>query len=177
MSLFSIFKTAQMCDEEATLILYNKFLPKIKKCSRNLNYETAETDITIRFLEFIKNTNFDALNSKCDGAVVNYTNKFFNNTFVNLLNSRNTHMPLIYLNDENTFMKDVPYYDDQSNLNTDCFSYLTELQRKIIVYRYVYGYSVQEIAQKMKVSRQAVNKAKNRGIKIIKAVYDEYLQS
>ena len=176
MSLFSVFKSAQMGDEEAILILYNKFLPKIRKCGTSLNYETAETDITIRFLEFIKNTNFDALISKCDGAVVNYANKFFDNTFVNLLISKNTPIQYIYLDDENSFTRDIPYYDDQSNLDIDCFSYLTETQKKIIVYRYVYGYSVQEIAQKLKVSRQAVNRAKNRGIKIIRSVYPEYLE-
>ncbi len=176
MSLFSIFKSAQMGDEEAILLLYNKFLPKIKKCAINLNYETAETDITIRFLEFIKNTNFDTIVSKCDGAVINYTNKFFNNTYINLLISKDTHMSLIYLDDENSFTRDVPYYDDQSNLELDCFSSLTELQRKIIIYRYIYGYSVQEIAQKLKISRQAVNKAKNRGIKSIRSFYHEYLE-
>jgi len=176
MSLFSIFKSAQMGDEEAILLLYNKFLPKIKKCAINLNYETAETDITIRFLEFIKNTNFDSLISKCDGAVTSYTNKFFDNTYKNLLISKGTHVSLIYLNDENSFIRDVTYYDDQSNLELDCFSHLTELQRKIIIYRYIYGYSVQEIAQKLKISRQAVNKAKNRGIKSIRSFYHEYLE-
>jgi len=170
-----------MGEEEAILMLYNKFLPKIKKCSINLNYETAETDITIRFLEFIKNTNFDALISKCDGTVVNYINRFyinrfFDNTFVNLLNSRSTHILFVYLDDENSFIKSLPTYDDQSNLDIDYFSFLTELQRKIIVYRYIYGYSSKEIAQKLKVSRQAVDRTKNRAIKIIKAVYDEYLQ-
>ncbi|HAQ41984.1 MAG TPA: hypothetical protein DCM73_14895 [Clostridiales bacterium] len=58
----------------------------------------------------------------------------------------------------------------------DYFSFLTELQKKIIVYRYIYGYSSQEIAQKLKVSRQAVNRTKNRAIKVIKTVYDEYLK-
>lgn len=176
MSLFSIFKAAQMRDEEAILLLYNKFLPKIKKCAINLNYEAAETDITIKFLEFIKNTNFDALISKCDGAVVNYANRFFNNTFINLLNSHSEPIRYIYIDDENSFIKDVPYYDDQSNLYIDCFSHLTDLQSEIIVYRYIYGYSVQEIALKLKVSRQAVNKAKNRGIKIIRSLYSEYLR-
>jgi RNA polymerase sigma factor (sigma-70 family) len=174
MDLFSIFKSAQMGNEEAILILYNKFLPKIKRCSMKLNYETAETDITIRFLEFIKDTNFDALISNCDGAVVNYTNRFFNNTFVDLLNSRSSHMLFVYLDDENSFIKDIPTYDDQSNLDIDCFPFLTELQKKIILYRYIYGYSSQEIAQKLKVSRQAIDRTKNRAIKIIKTVYDEY---
>lgn len=176
MGLFSIFKSAQMGEEEAILMLYNKFLPKIKKCSINLNYETAETDITIRFLEFIKNTNFDALISKCDGAVVNYINRFFDNTFVDLLNSRSTHIFFVYLDDENSFIKSLSTYDDQSNLDIDYFTFLTELQKKIIVYRYIYGYSSKEIAQKLKVSRQAVDRTKNRAIKIIKTVYDEYLQ-
>ncbi len=177
MSLYLTFQAAKMGDEESVLFLYNKFLPKIKKCSRRLNYETAESDIIIRFLEFIKNTNFEALNSKCDGAIVNYTNKFFDNTYVNLLCAKKPQMQFIYLNDENNFTQDVPYYDDQSYLEMNCFSYLTELQKKIIVYRYIYGYSVQEIAQKLNVSRQAVNRAKNRGIKIIKSVYDEHSQS
>lgn len=176
MSLYSIYQNAKMGDEESILMLYEKFQPKIKKCSRRLNYETAETDIIIRFLEFIKNTDFEALRSKCDGSVINYTNKFFDNTYLNLLNAKCTNVLFIYLNDENSFTKDVPYYDDQSNLEIDCFSYLTEQQRKIIVYRYIYGYSVQEIAQKLKVSRQAVNRTKNRGIKIIRSVYPKYLE-
>ncbi len=175
MDLYSVYKSAQMGNKKSVLMLYQKFQPKIKKCSRKLNYETAETDIVIRFLEFIKHTDFESLKSKCDGAVVNYTNKFFDNTYINLLNSRSHSMQFIYLNDENSFIKNIPYYDDQSNLETDYFLYLTELQRKIIAYRYIYGYSIQEIAQKLNISRQAVNKTKNRGIKIIKSIYDNQL--
>lgn len=174
MSLYSIYQSAKIGDEESVLFLYDKFLPKIKKCGRSLNYEAAETDITIRFLEFIRNTDFEALKSKCDGAVINYTNRFFVNTYINLLNSKKPQMQLIYIDDENSFTRDIPYYDDPSNLGMDCFSRLTELQRKVIVYRYIYGYSEQEIAQKLKISRQAVNRAKNRGIKVIRAVYDEH---
>ncbi len=85
-------------------------------------------------------------------------------------------MPLIYLDDENSFINDVSYYDDQSDLENDCFLFLTEQQRKIIVYRYIYGYSIQEISDKLNVSRQAVNRTKNRAIKIIRSVYTEFLK-
>ncbi len=53
MDLYLTYKLAQTGDEEAILKLYKMFLPKIKKCGRNLDYDTAETDITIRFLEFM----------------------------------------------------------------------------------------------------------------------------
>jgi len=171
--LYLLFRDAQLGDEESILKLYYKFLPKIKKCSRNLNYETAETDIVIRFLEFIKNTNFSALNSKCDGAVVNYTNKFFVNTYLNLLQTQKTKIQYVYLDDENTFVKDVPYYDEIDDFENVYLSYLTELQRKIIILKYVFGYSDNEIAKILQISRQAVNRTKNRGLDTIKEVISE----
>ncbi len=173
MELYLLFQAAQLGDEESILKLYNKFLPKIKKCGRNLNYETAETDITIRFLEFIKNTDFNALNSKCDGAVVNYTNKFFINAYLNLLKTHKSKIQYVYLDDENTFIKDVPYYDEIDDLENVYLSYLTELQKKIIIFKYIYGYSDNEIAKSLKISRQAVNRTKNRGLNTIKAAIRE----
>lgn len=174
MSLLSTFQAAKLGDEESILILYNKFLPKIKKCSRNLNYETAETDITIRFLEFIKNLKIDYLKSTCDGAIVNYINKFFINTYLNLLNAKKHQIhQVIYLDDENSFTKDIPYYDENNIYEDIYLSKLTVLQRRVIVLKFIYGFSDQEIGNILKISRQAVNRAKNRGIKTIKSIYDE----
>lgn len=174
MDLYSIYKSAQMGDEESALMFYQKFKPKINKCSRRLNFETAETDIIIRFLELIKNTDFESLKSKCDGAVINYTNKFFDNTYMNLLSSRIINMPFIYLNEKTVSQK--MFHIMMSKAIFIAFSYLIELRREIIVYRYIYKYSVQEIEQMLKISRQAVNKTKIRGIKIIRSVYTEYLE-
>ncbi len=172
MSLFSVFKAAQTGDEEAVLMIYNMFLPKIKKCGRSLHYETSETDITIKFLEFIKNTDLDRMISKNDGAIVNYINKFFTNTCINLLKARRDSPQIIYLDGENTFIKDIPYYDELPDLESSYFKYLTNLQKKIIVLKYIYGFSDQEIAKSLDISRQAVNRAKNRGISIIKEIYE-----
>lgn len=167
MELYLLFQSAQSGDEESVLKLYDKFLPKIKKCSRKLNYDTAETDIVIQFLEFIKNTNFNALNYKCDGAVVNYTSKFFTNAYLNLLKKYKTKIQYVYLDAEDTFVREVPYYDKTEDLDI-YLSCLTELQRKVIILKYIYGYSDNEIAKKLQISRQAVNRVKNRGFNTIK---------
>lgn len=44
-------------------------------------------------------------------------------------------------------------------------------QRKIIMYKYIYGYSDAEIADALGVSRQAVNRLKNRAFDILKKLY------
>lgn len=52
---------------------------------------------------------------------------------------------------------------------------LTEKECYIIKLIYCYGFSVSEIAQIMKISRQAVNKCKNRALKKLKNIYEENL--
>ena len=42
------------------------------------------------------------------------------------------------------------------------------LQRDVILLRYYKDYSDREISEKLKISRQAVNRAKNRGLKRLK---------
>ncbi|HBF3254028.1 TPA: glycosylating toxin sigma factor TcdR, partial [Clostridioides difficile] len=51
---------------------------------------------------------------------------------------------------------------------------LSGIQRKVIFYKYLKGYSDREISVKLKISRQAVNKAKNRAFKKIKKDYENY---
>ena len=48
---------------------------------------------------------------------------------------------------------------------------LTALQRKVLVIRYLYGYSDAEIADQLHISRQAVNRAKNRAVAVLKEKY------
>lgn len=50
----------------------------------------------------------------------------------------------------------------------DVLKALSTLQRDVILLRYYKDYSDREIAEKLKISRQAVNKAKNRGLKRLK---------
>lgn len=171
MDLFSTFQLAKTGDKESITILYNKFKHTLCNYGRKLNYETAETDLVIHFLEFIKKTHWENLNSKCDGVITSYTNKFFYNTYLNLLIAKKPNKASVYLDDEKSFIHDVPVYDDKSLVKSVYFSSLTNLQKKIIIYKYIYGYSEQEIAKKLNISRQAVNRAKNRGLKIIKNIY------
>lgn len=54
-----------------------------------------------------------------------------------------------------------PIFEDARNV-------LTDLQFRIIVYKYVYRLSDADIADMLKVTRQAVNRAKNRALNILR---------
>ncbi|WP_443217552.1 sigma factor-like helix-turn-helix DNA-binding protein [Sporolactobacillus sp. CQH2019] len=53
----------------------------------------------------------------------------------------------------------------------DTFKVLTEKESYIMKLLYVYYLSVNEVADFMKISRQAVNQSKNRALKKLKGIY------
>ncbi|WP_343099055.1 RNA polymerase sigma factor, partial [Clostridioides difficile] len=68
---------------------------------------------------------------------------------------------------KSVFEEDICFFDFILNE-------LSGIQRKVIFYKYLKGYSDREISVKLKISRQAVNNAKNRAFKKIKKDYENY---
>ena len=67
------------------------------------------------------------------------------------------------------YEKDAIYScNDDEILLRDMLKIISEKQRKIIILKYIYGYSDLEIARLFGISRQAVNKLKNRGFELIR---------
>lgn len=60
---------------------------------------------------------------------------------------------------------------EDSIMIKDMLRLLSEKQRLIVTYKYIYGYSDIEIAEIMNISRQAVNRLKNRSISILREYY------
>ena len=48
---------------------------------------------------------------------------------------------------------------------------LCDLQKDVLILHFFYGYSIDEIAQKRRISRQAVNSCKNRALKKLRLLY------
>jgi hypothetical protein len=132
MRLYYLLQRAQRGDEGAVANIYLKFNPIIRKLSRNLSYEEAETDLIIAFLETIREIKIDKFHIKSDGAVINYIYTFLKNESINL------------------FKKNIL----QKNI----------LQRVVLKKKVIQGFSDKEISQLLDVSRQVVNRVKNRGL-------------
>lgn len=163
--LFELLFYAQNGDKKATEKLYLKFFKLIKKFGKMVNLDGAETDITIFFLEFIKKINLKKLENKSSGEIINYI-------YISLKNYTFSLVKQVLKKkiDESNIIVDQIYYDnfDQFELIDTLNSLnLSEIQKQITLYIYLYNYKISEIAKILNVSRQAVNQNKIKALKII----------
>ncbi len=147
--------------------LYYKFLPLIKGYGRKLNYEEAESDLIIFLLEYISKANFDKFRNRSDGEIVNYIKLLFKNKSIDILRKlMNKKIEIKIIDTE------IIYNDYYKNLEEEyIFSLMKNLndtQKKIIIGRYIYGYSDDELSKIFKISRQAVYKQRKKAIELIK---------
>ncbi|WP_165000454.1 RNA polymerase sigma factor [Anaerophilus nitritogenes] len=163
MELYEMLQQAHIGDEEATISIYLKFNLLIKKLSRDLNYEEAETDLIIALLEMIQDIKLDKLHMQNDGAIVNYIYRFLKNRSVNLFKKNILQKPK-YASLEVDITDDVG--DDLDNMIfiSTLMDSLPSLQREVIKRKFIQEFSDQEISSLLGISRQAVNRAKNRGL-------------
>lgn len=80
--MLDLIKNANKGDEDSLLKLLNKFDPLIKKCSFQLPYEEAKTDLIIFFIELIRD--FKIKNINHNGQAVNYISKAIHNKKIDL---------------------------------------------------------------------------------------------
>lgn len=170
-SLLQLLKDSKNGDNNATAEIYNKFLPLIKKLSRKLDYEEAETDIIIQLLEIIKNIKVNNLKIADDGAAVNYINISLKNNYNSLLkNLIRKKTKTISLNDQIIPVNDNYNDSDISDLYK-VMKNINTLQKKIIIGKVVYKYTDSELAKILHVSRQTIVNNKNNALRILKNQY------
>lgn len=173
MGLYNLLDNSKKGDEESTLHLFSKFYPTIKKMSRKLNYDGSETDLIIAFLEMIQKVDLDKFYLKNDGAIVNYIYFFLKNEAADLFkknilqNIKTTELKLYIIADDR--VADI----DNKVFVSMLVNSLPPMQREVIKRKFIQGFSDKEIGFSLGVSRQAVNRAKNRGLKNLRKTLEE----
>ncbi|WP_129596241.1 RNA polymerase sigma factor [Anaerophilus nitritogenes] len=163
MELYNLLQQAHNGHKEAVISIYLRFNPTIKKFSRKLRYEEAETDLIIALLELIRDINLNKLHMQSDGAIVNYIYRFLKNKSINLL-KKNILQNLKTVPLESTIISDAKIHIDSMIFTSSLINSLPSLQREVIKRKFVQEFSDREIANLLGISRQAVNRAKNRGL-------------
>jgi RNA polymerase sigma factor (sigma-70 family) len=164
MELYYLLEKTQKGDEEAAVELLFKFRPAIKSFSKKLNYEEAETDLIIAFLETAKKINLRGFHVKSDGAIVNYFYFLLKNRSVNLFkNNVLRKIETVELKLDIIADDAAGTVDDKVFVSTLLDS-LLPLQREVIKKKFLQEFTDKEIALSLGVSRQAVNRTKNRGL-------------
>lgn len=165
--IFELTKKIQVKEkdyEDAILTLVNQFKPLIRKYSYLLNYEDGQSELTLIFIETIYKVPIDNPKFKQDKFIISYINKSVRNNYINL--SKNRNKLYYYESPINLDIIESSYETkvEDKILAQELLSLLTKREKEIIKLRYFEEYSNVEISEMFGISRQAVNKTKNRAI-------------
>ena len=170
-NLLDVIRKSKQGNKEALLYIINKFIPLIKKYARILNYEEAETDLIISLIEIIQHMKSSKFNKGNDGMIISYIHNCMKNKRIDLYRKYvKNSIAEVEINLD--ILEGKNYNFEDSLLIEDMLNNVTDLQRKILISKYIYGYSEVVISKKSGISRQAVNRAKNRAVKCIREKFE-----
>ncbi|WP_026883216.1 sigma-70 family RNA polymerase sigma factor [Clostridium akagii] len=161
---------AQNGDSNCMFNIIEKFLPLIKKYSRKLNYDGADSDLMVSIIDIVKSIPVNkSLRFEEDKYIVGYINTSIKHKYIHLLS-----INISILKAEGELYLDTFWnyeYKDNENAIDDHILLLNILdklplhQKNIIKEIFFYNFSEVELSEKLNVSRQAINRTKNRALK------------
>lgn len=137
--------------------IYSEFERLIYHYSRKLDSEDARQELTVFLIELLYKIDFGG-----NDGIKKYIAVCLRNKYIALSKQNQWRSALI----DKLAVNCDTYYDfrEDTVLLKELVSHLPIKQREVIVYRYIYNYSDIEIAEIMNISRQAVNRLKNRAL-------------
>lgn len=144
--------------------------PKIKYLSYKLRYPEAETDLIIYLYELLKLLNVNRFET--DRDLLMYVNKCLKNKSIALFYKVVKDKELMRFT-ENTEILDEINCEDRNDeysdiIFNDLISSLNHKQKQTIFHKFYLQLSDVEIAEKFKISRQAVNKTQRLALRNLK---------
>ena len=145
------------------------FKPLIRKYSKMIDGEDTEQDLKIFLINLLNKIPVDSDRLYEDKAIFAYIAKSLRSEYIKLSKKRDKKI----LNEVEIDLEvDLGSNELESEIELlDMFKVLSEKEAYIIKLIYVYYLSVTEVAEYMNISRQAVNKTKNRALNKIKKIY------
>lgn len=151
-------------NDEILLTVINNFNPLISKCAYLLNYEDSKSDLCVFFIELIQNLKLNKFQN--DSQIVSYIAKSMKHEYIRLSKIKVRHAEneiLIGHELENEISYDpIIEEDNLIYIKQILNDYLTQKEKTVLYAIYFMDYSVSEIANLYHISRQAVNKTKNK---------------
>lgn len=165
--MYEAIKGFQKGDRNAIIIVINDFKPLIKKLSKNLYYEEAETDLIIALIKTLKQVDLDKFDYNRKGQLVSFIHKTLKNKQIDLYKKKQIHRhEECEINLEIILGKEI---DFTTNIFiNDLLGQLNKREKEIICKKYIYQISETEIAKSLNITRQAVNRTKNKALNRLK---------
>ena len=150
--------------------LYDEFKKLIMFYAKKLFYDDVACDLTLFLIELFYQIDLSKFMPDESLGIKKYIAVSIKNQYIALSLQRDKYNKIsnkIYEDFDGYF----PDYEESFSV-LESLEILPEKQKTIIIFRYIYGYSIFEIAVMLGISRQAVNNLKNRALNTLK----EFLQ-
>jgi len=164
----------QSGNSDSILRLINKFLPLLKKYSRKLSYEDAYDDLLVDFIEIICDMKIEKMRNTEEGSIVTYICTSIHSSYIKRLKQllmQKKVVPFAGLSESELYYVTglISTEDFHNDFYFDLLKeYITPSEYTVIKMLYYYGYSISDIANYLKISRQAVNQMKIRSLEKLK---------
>lgn len=170
--LCETIRLAQDRDDNAMLLLINRFDPLLRKHARHLKgeYEEAYAGLVADFTESIYSLRMERMQKRGDGSFVNYFAAAIYHAYARRLRYQIKQIPetvVSNLTEAEQAVFNLKATTTDTYFQSDILGYVEILtDREIFILRQIYAedISIAEIAAELGVSRQTVNQTKNRAL-------------
>lgn len=168
--LKGLIKDLRAQDVTAFEIIFEEFKGLISFYAKKVNNEDTFGELSLFLLELLYNIDLSKFKKDKSDTLKRYIAVSIRNRYIALSKQ--------YCEREkrelSLFEKDCGCYGFEGMLDMlDALKYLSPSQRNILIYKYVYSLSDCQIAEMLCITRQAVNRLKNRGLKALKNYFSE----
>ncbi len=148
-------------------LIYNEFYKLLLLYGSRVGDSDSTQELSVFLVELLFEINISKFESDESEDIKKYIAVCLRNEYYAMLKRKHNRLSLYC---ELNCDIPEPEHDVESNLFVrQCLGMVNESQREILILRYFCDYSDSQIAEKLHISRQAVNKARNKAIeKIIK---------
>lgn len=173
MNLYDLLKRAKENDKDATYEIIKDFDGTLKKLSNSLHYEEAETDLIIELLKLIQSIDIKKFKDSSHKQIARYIHIHLKKRVLNLFaNKKKWLYDFVEINYD--ILEDTSITDIESTVLTSILiESLVKHQQDIIVMEFIYDFPEKKIAKILGITRQAVNRTKNRALKNLKKILIE----
>lgn len=168
-TLLETIKNCQDKNEAAVLEIMEKFRPLLKKYSYKLGADDAYSEFTVFLIELIDQIPVERFAEEAaEFCLLSYIRKAVYFQYIKLSKEQAKYRACHLELNEDVHSHDPEKDADISLELKEGIRELTPLQRDIIKAKYYGGFSDAEIGKYLNVTRQAINRAKNRALEQLK---------
>lgn len=160
--LYAEILNASRGNKDAIEHMIIRFMPLIKKNSAILNYDGADSDLIIFFIEKLYTLDTENLSRYSDSQLIMFYKTLFRNKAINI--NRQRKKILEFTENFEQDIIEIGYEDNPSFIFYDLIKDLSPKQQDVIKLKFMIGLSDVEIGKVMGITRQAVNRLYNRAI-------------